>query len=40
MANATLAYSTARINRDYRIKVAGIDTTATRLTPSLELADF
>lgn len=31
MANATLAYSTARINRDYRIKVAGIDNNGNKI---------
>lgn len=31
MANATPAYSTARINRDYRIKVAGIDNNGNKI---------
>ena len=31
MANATLAYSTARINLDYRIKVAGIDNNGNKI---------
>lgn len=31
MATATLAYSTAKINRDYRIKVAGIDNNGNKI---------
>lgn len=31
MATATLAYSTATINRNYRIKVAGVDNSGNKI---------